>query len=80
MVFVSSEEDLPVGVATLGSPLYCNPQGEKDLVGVALEGGVTFPLDCLETEDRPFRLKLDGMVGVAVEVTAVVFVGVACVP
>ena len=62
-----------MGVATLGSPLYCIAQGEKGLalVGVATVGGsVSFPLDCLETDDRPFE---DGMEGVFTEVV----VGVA---
>ena len=67
-----------MGVATFGSPLYCIPQGEKGLllVGVAAVGGsVSFPLDCLETDDRPFE---DGMEGVF---TDEVVVGVAgCAP
>jgi hypothetical protein len=53
-----------VGVATLGSPLYCIAQGEKGLllVGVVAVGGsVSFPLDCLETEDRPLLNGEDGM-------------------
>ena len=62
-----------MGVATFGSPLYCFPLGELGLllVGVAAVGGsVSFPLDCLETDDRPFE---DGMEGVFTEVV----VGVA---
>ena len=56
-----------MGVATLGSPLYCIAQGEKGLllvgkVGVVAVGGsVSFPLDCLETEDRPLLNGEDGM-------------------
>ena len=65
-------------MATFGSPLYCIAQGEKGLllVGVAaLDGSVSFPLDCLETDDRPFED--NGMEGVFTEV---VVVGVAGIP
>ena len=69
-----------MGVATLGSPLYCIAQGEKGLllVGVVAVGGsVSFPLDCLETEDRPLLYGEDGMFpGVFTEVVVGVW-GVA---
>ena len=60
-------------MATFGSPLYCIPQGEK---GLLLGGGsVSFPLDCLETDDRPFEVGMEGVF------TDEVVVGVAgCAP
>jgi len=52
-------------VATVGSPLYCNPHGEKGRgVGVAAaEGGgeLTLPLDCLDTEDLPLEDRIEGV-------------------
>ena len=70
-----------MGVATLGSPLYCiAAHGEKGLplfpVGVAAPGGRSEsfpPLDCLETEDRPPLEFEDGMLeGKLIEVVGMV--------